>query len=156
MASIRIFATVCAALFAGLTLTLAELRPAAAQTATEARPGPPLNLLPRTGNIKKFGKQARTPTRVAKTRLAKPRAFAKAKPVAKPFQRTAQRRAAPARTFARRAASSLTFAQREERRAVASRHDDAAVMPVEDRVVAQGNSGAATSQPLARHTAGGR
>jgi hypothetical protein len=106
MATIRILATVCAALFAGLTLTLgsAALAPAAAQTAAEAppaqaRPGRPLNLLPQLGKVKKFTKQTRTPTRVAQT---------------KTFHRVAQRRAMPARAFARR----------QNARTVASRQDD--------------------------------
>ena len=70
MATIRILATVCAALFAGLTLTLgsAALVPAAAQTAAEAPPGRPLNLLPQLGKAKKFTRQARTPSRVAQTK----------------------------------------------------------------------------------------
>jgi hypothetical protein len=130
MATIRIFATVCAALFAGLTLTLesAELTPAAAQSATEAQPGAPLNLLPRIAKTKKFSRQARTPTRVAKAKtFTKRRTVAKVEPVAKPstFKRTAHRRAAPTHSFARRAAPSRAFARRQNHSVVARNDDDA-------------------------------
>src|SRR4051812_4518087 len=112
MATIRILATVCAALFAGLTLSLgsAEFTPAAAQSATEAKPGAPLNLLPRIAKGKKFSKQTRSPTRVAKARtFARSRRVAQAAPVAK--SKTFQRRAARTGTFARRAVPGRTFAR---------------------------------------------
>src|SRR5215208_6412539 len=113
MATIRILATVCAALVAGLTLSLgsAQFTPAAAQGATGAQPGTPLNLVPRIAKTKKFSKQARSPTRVAKARtFAKPRRVAQAEPVTKPkpFQRAVQRHAARTRAFARRATPSST------------------------------------------------
>ena len=118
MATIRILVTVCAAFFAGLTLTLgsAALAPAAAQTAAEAaRPGRPLNLLPQLGKAKKFTKQARKPSRVAKT---------------KTIHRVVQRRGAPARAFVRR----------QNARAVASRQDDRSVTPDQDSLGYQAES----------------
>src|SRR4051812_13537342 len=144
MATIRILATVCAALFAGLTLSLgsAEFTPAAAQSATEAKPGAPLNLIPRIAKTKKFSKQARSPTRVAKARtFAKPRRVAQAEPVTKPktFQRAVQRRAARTRTFARRAVAGRTLA-REIPQPLASGQDDRAVMPAKDGVTWQAES----------------
>ncbi len=110
MATIRIVATVCAALFAGLTLTLgsAALVPAAAQTAAEARPGRPLNLLPNLGKATKFTKQTRKPARAAQTKST--------------VRRVAQRSAAPARALVRR----------QNARAVASRQDDRSVTPDQD------------------------
>jgi len=131
MATNRILVTACAALFAGLTLSLqsAEFTPAAAQNVTEAQPGAPLNLVPRIGQTKKINRQARNPTRVAKAKtFAKRRTFAKAEPVAKPrtFRRTAQRRAAPSRTFVRRAAPTRAFARRQNHSVIASTEDDAA------------------------------
>jgi hypothetical protein len=129
MATLRI-AIVCAALFAGLTLTIgsAELAPAAAQSATETQPGAPLNLLPRIGKTKKFSRPARTPTRVAEAKtFTKRRTVAKTEPVAKPrtFKRTVQRRAAPTRTFARRATPNRAFARRQNHPVVATNEDDA-------------------------------
>jgi hypothetical protein len=117
MATIRILVTVCTALFAGLTLTLglAELAPAAAQTAAEAPPGRPLNLLPQLGKAKKFSKQARRPTRVAQT---------------KTIHRVVQRRGTPIRAFARR----------QNARAVASRQDDRSVTSDQDSLGYQAES----------------
>jgi hypothetical protein len=134
MATIRILATVCAALVAGLTLSLgsAEFTPAAAQSATEAKPGAPLNLLPRIAKGKKFSKQTRSPARVVKARtFGKPRRVAQAAPVANP--KTFQRRAARTGTFARRAAPGRNFA-RQTPQPVASGQNDRAVMPAEDGV----------------------
>jgi hypothetical protein len=141
MATIRILATVCAALAAGLTLSLgsAEFTPAAAQSATEAKPGAPLNLLPPTAKGKKFSMQTRSPTRVAKARtFAKPRRVAQAVPVAKPktFQRAVQRRVARTRTFARRAVAGRTLA-REIPQPLASDQNDRAIMPAEDGISMQ-------------------
>jgi hypothetical protein len=141
MATIRILATVCAALFAGLTLSLGsvEFTPAAAQSATEAKPGAPLNLIPRIAKTKKFSKQARSPTRVAKARtFAKPRRVAQAEPVAKPktFQRAVQRRAARTRTFARRAVAGRTLAH-EIPQPLASGQNERAVVPAKDGISVQ-------------------
>ena len=129
MATIRILATVCAALFAGLTLSLgsAKLTPAAAQDAAEAplpaqtRPGRPLNLLPHFGKAKKFTRQGRGPTRVAKT---------------KTVHRLAQRRA-PTRAFARR----------QNAPAVASRDDSSAVTPNQDSLGYQAEGKDTKTQP---------
>ena len=117
MATIRILVAVCAAVFAGLTLTLglAELAPAAAQTAAEAPPGRPLNLLPQLGKAKKFTKQTRKPSRVAQTRT---------------IHRVVQRRGTPARAFVRR----------QNARAVASRQDDRSVTPDQDSLGYQAES----------------
>ena len=139
MATVRVLAIVCAALFAGLTLTIgsAELAPAAAQSATETQPGAPLNLLPRIGETKKFSRQARTPTRVAEAKtFTKRRTVAKTEPVAKPrtFKRTVQRRAAPTRTFARRAAPNRAFARRQNHPVVATNEDDAVTQQPETQV----------------------
>jgi len=130
MATNRILVTVCAALFAGLTLSLqsAEFTPAAAQSVTEAQPGAPLNLVPRIAKTKKLSWQARTATRVGKAKtFAKRRTFAKAEPVAKPrtFKRTAQRRAAPSRTLVRRAAPTRAFARRQNHYVIANAEDNA-------------------------------
>jgi len=130
MATIRMLATVCAALCAGLTLSLgsAELAPAAAQATTDAQPGAPLNLVPRVGKTKKFSKQTRTSPRLAKARtFLKPRTVAQAEPAAKSktFRRAVQRRAPPTRTFARRAAPSRTFAGRLNNRTMPSHQNDA-------------------------------
>jgi hypothetical protein len=137
MATIRILATVCAALFAGLTLSLgsAEFTPAAAQSATEAKPGAPLNLLPRIAKGKKFSKQTRSPTGAAKAQtFARSRRVAQAAPVAK--SKTFQRRAARARAFVRRAVPGRTFA-RETPQPVPSGQNDRAVMPAEDGISVQ-------------------
>jgi hypothetical protein len=120
MATIRILVTVCAAIFAGLTLTLGStgLAPAAAQTAAQAPPGRPLNLLPQLGKAKKFSKQAK-PARVAKARTP-----------ARAFHRTALRRAAPARAFA----------SRQSDESVPSRQDDRSVTPDQDSLGYQAES----------------
>jgi hypothetical protein len=115
MATIRILATVCMALFAVFTLPLGSRTPAAAQTAAEAPPGRPLNLLPQVGKAKKFTKQTRTPSRVAR---------------AKTIHRVAQRPATPARTFARR----------QNARAVAGRDDDRSATPDQDSLGYQAES----------------
>lgn len=117
MATIRILAIVCAALFAGLTLTLgsAALAPAVAQTAAEAPPGRPLNLVPQLGKAKKFSKQARKLSGGVQP---------------KTIHRVAQRRRAPARAFVRRQNSP----------AVASRQNDSVVMPDQDSLGYQAES----------------
>src|SRR5215204_1760889 len=130
MATNRILVTVCAALFAGLTLSLqsAEFTPAAAQSVTEAQPGAPLNLVPRIAKTNKLSRHPRTTTRVAETKtFAKRRTLVKAEPVAKPrtFKRTAQRRAAPSRTLVRRAAPTRAFARRQNHYVIANAEDNA-------------------------------
>jgi hypothetical protein len=115
MATFRILATVCAAIFAGLTMTIGSAAPATAQTVAEAPPGRPLNLLPHLGKAKKFSRQTGKPSRIAQTKTR---------------QRVAQRRGAPARAAV----------HRQNARAVASRQDDRSVTPDQDSLGYQAES----------------
>lgn len=130
MATTRILPKLCVALFAFVTLTfgIAEIIPAAAQTAEaptprQTRVGRPLNLLPQLG--KKSVRPAHSPARVAKT-----------KTVTKTVHRVAQRRA-PTRAFARR----------RHVPEIASPENTASVSPTQESLGYQADGAEAKTQP---------